>query len=108
MAKIKRTKDGEVIYNVDLTQDEINAISYAMDVATESDDTYDVDTHDYLQEFFAEMWAGDYLGDDEGPSEYSGFGTSIAVIEEDTQSVVLNFNELRNKDKEAHGFEDEY
>lgn len=99
MARIRRTKDGEKVYNMDLTQDEVNAISYALDIALEYDDTYDVDTHDYLQELFAEMWEGDF---EEGPEQFSGYSTSISLIEEDTQGVVLDLNERIRKNKEAH------
>lgn len=108
MAKIKRTSDGEVIYTMDLTQDEVHAISYALDVASEIEDTYDDDTHYYLQDFFGDMWQGDYDGfeDDAGPEEFSGYSTSITIIEEDTQGVILDFNEKLAKHREAHWDED--
>jgi len=105
MAKIKRTKDGEVIYNMDLTQDEVNAISYALEISSECEDTYDVDTHDYLQEFFAEMWQEDF-DEEEGPADFSGYSTSIVEVDNDTQSVVLDFQERLTKIRQAH-WEDE-
>jgi hypothetical protein len=100
MAKIRKTSDGEVIYTMDLTKEEVHAISYALDIASEVDDTYDVETHDYLQEFFGEMWDGGY--DEEGPEEFSGYSTSISLMEEDAQGVILDFNEKLTKHREAH------
>lgn len=108
MAKL-RARRGEVIHSVELSQREVNAIFYALEASREADDTYDVETHDYLEEVFGELWCeNEELDIDEegGPEEYSGYLTTVCVRDRDTNDAVINFSEALEKDRASHGLTD--
>jgi len=110
MAKL-RSRTGEIIHYIDFTQREINAIFYALEAASENEDTYDVETHDCLEEFFGALWVeGEEEEEDseEGPEAFSGYLTTTSVRDSDTQDTVLDFSEALARDRESHGIDEDY
>jgi len=108
MARL-RSKTGEIIHYIDFTQREINAVFYALEAATENEDTYDVETHDGLEEFFGTLWNDEEEeAEEEGPEAFSGYLTTTSVRDSDTQDTVLDFSEALTRDRESHGIDEDY
>jgi len=100
-------KDGEYIVS-GLTQDHVNAISYSLDLASQEDDTYDVDSHDDLEEFFARIWEEpedlpEGESGEEGPEEFSGYLTTSSIRDTDEQLTLLDFQEALEKNRASQG-----
>jgi len=108
MLKVKIQNGGYIVEG--LSQEHVNALSYALETASETGDFYDGTMHFELEKFFGDLYSGEVTEEEEeGDELYSNLLTTTSVRAMDEQDVVIDFTEAFEKDRAAHWeTEDDY